>query len=227
MASEVKHRRRAPHRVRQGRCPPHPPRRQGPRRALRPRHRPGPHHAAGPRADAGAQDGANALLSLEHRRRQPSWPCRRRSSATRSSGSLEHVDLSLVRRGEKVTVEVPVIVDRRGRPDALVRPSTTPSRSRPRPPTSPSRIEVSIEGLEVGTQIHASDLELPEGSTLRRRPGGPDRQHHRRADRRGARGRAGRGRGRGRHRARGPERRGRRGQPPRASPPSATAPTRR
>ena len=37
-----------------------------------------------------------------------SWPCPRRCSATRSGATLEHVDLLLVRRGEKVTVEVPV-----------------------------------------------------------------------------------------------------------------------
>ena len=93
----------------------------------------------------------------------------------------------LVRRGEKVTVEVPVHVTgepgrrRPGRPA-----SSTRSPSRPRRPSIPQSVEVSVEGLEPGTQIHAGDVALPAGATLaadpdaiaasrRRRPTGAER----------------------------------------------------
>ena len=103
---------------------------------------------------------------------------------------LEHVDLLLVRRGEKVTVDVPVHADRRGRPGHPGRPaSTTPSRSRPRPPTSRTTSRSSIEGLEAGTQVTAGDVD----AAGRRRRWSPTRSadrrvDHRRPDRRAARG---------------------------------------
>jgi large subunit ribosomal protein L25 len=79
---------------------------------------------------------------------------------------FEHVDLLLVRRGEKVTVEVPVHVVGEAVADALVVTEHAAVSIEAEATHIPENIEVSIEGAEVGTQILASDLTLPSGSTL-------------------------------------------------------------
>ena len=80
---------------------------------------------------------------------------------------IEHADLLVIKRGEKVTVDVPVDRHRRGRRRAPWSPRTpTSSPSRPTRCNIPDQIEVSIEGAEIGTQILAGQLELPAGATL-------------------------------------------------------------
>ncbi|MFI7050226.1 50S ribosomal protein L25/general stress protein Ctc [Streptosporangium sandarakinum] len=80
-------------------------------------------------------------------------------------GFLEHVDLLLVKRGEKVTVEIPVttvgeiadgVLDQQLVSIAIEAEATH----------IPTGVEVDVEGLEVGTQITAGDLKLPKGATL-------------------------------------------------------------
>lgn len=76
---------------------------------------------------------------------------------------LEHIDLIIVRAGEKVSVEVPLTVVGEAERGALVNLDLT-SLLVLAPATSiPNEIEVSIEGLEIGDQILAGDLVLPEG----------------------------------------------------------------
>ena len=81
-------------------------------------------------------------------------------------GYIEHVDLILVRRGEKVTVDVPVIVVGEAAPETLVNLENPTIALQAEATNLPVGIEVSIEGLLAGTQIHAKDLALPPGSTL-------------------------------------------------------------
>jgi large subunit ribosomal protein L25 len=81
-------------------------------------------------------------------------------------GHIEHVDLILVRRGEKVTVDVPVIVVGEAAPETLVNLENPTIALQAEATNLPVGIEVSIEGLLAGTQIHAKDLVLPQGSTL-------------------------------------------------------------
>jgi large subunit ribosomal protein L25 len=81
-------------------------------------------------------------------------------------GHIEHVDLILVRRGEKVTVDVPVIVVGEAAPETLVNLENPTIALQAEATNLPVGIEVSIEGLLAGTQIHAKDLLLPQGSTL-------------------------------------------------------------
>ena len=113
---------------------------------------------------------ANALLSIElDGDSQLALP--KQVQRDPIKGFIEHADLIIVRRGEKVTVDVAARPRRRGRARRpWSRSTTTPSRSRPRPPRIPQSIEVNIEGLEVGTQILAKDLVLPAGSTLASTP---------------------------------------------------------
>lgn len=76
---------------------------------------------------------------------------------------LEHIDLVIVRAGEKVSVEVPLTVVGEAERGALVNVDLT-SLLVLAPATSiPNEIEVSIEGLVVGDQILAGDVVLPEG----------------------------------------------------------------
>ena len=81
-------------------------------------------------------------------------------------GHIEHVDLILVRRGEKVTVDVPVIVVGEATPETLVNLENPTIALQAEATHLPVGIEVSVEGLLAGTQIHAKDLALPRGSTL-------------------------------------------------------------
>ena len=79
---------------------------------------------------------------------------------------LEHIDFVAVRRGEKVTVDVPVLLVGEAVRETLVVTENTTIQIEAEATHIPESIEVSIEGAEVGTQIHASDLTMPEGSTL-------------------------------------------------------------
>jgi len=81
-------------------------------------------------------------------------------------GHLEHVDLVVVRRGEKVTVEIPVHVVGDAVPDTLVNLEQTTLAVETEATHIPSGVEVSVEGLKVGDQIHARDVTLPSGTTL-------------------------------------------------------------
>jgi large subunit ribosomal protein L25 len=80
--------------------------------------------------------------------------------------TYEHVDLIIVKRGEKVTVDVPItLVGEAARNTLIVSESTTLSIVA-EAMHLPSSFEVSIEGLEAGSQITAGDVTLPSGSEL-------------------------------------------------------------
>jgi large subunit ribosomal protein L25 len=80
--------------------------------------------------------------------------------------TYEHVDLIIVKRGEKVTVDVPItLVGEASRNTLIVSESTTLSIVA-EAMHLPSSFEVSIEGLEAGSQITAGDVTLPSGSEL-------------------------------------------------------------
>jgi large subunit ribosomal protein L25 len=79
---------------------------------------------------------------------------------------LEHIDFVAVRLGEKVTVDVPVHLHGEPAPETLVVTENATVQVEAEATHIPEFIEVSIEGAQVGTQIHASDLQLPEGTTL-------------------------------------------------------------
>lgn len=79
---------------------------------------------------------------------------------------IEHVDLLLVQRGEKVTVDVPVVVTGEPAAATLVTQDLTTIQVEAEALHIPEQIELSIEGAEAGTQVHASDLKLPSGVGL-------------------------------------------------------------
>jgi large subunit ribosomal protein L25 len=79
---------------------------------------------------------------------------------------IEHVDLLLVQRGEKVTVEVPIVVSGEPAPGTLVTQDLTTIEVSVEALHIPEQFELSIEGLEAGTQINAGDINLPAGAEL-------------------------------------------------------------
>jgi hypothetical protein len=81
-------------------------------------------------------------------------------------GNIEHVDLLLVRRGEKVVVDVQIVAVGDPAPETLVNLENPTVALEAEATRIPERIEVSVEGAEAGTQIHAKDLVLPAGATL-------------------------------------------------------------
>ncbi len=81
-------------------------------------------------------------------------------------GYLEHVDLVAVRRGEKVTVDVPVIVSGEAQGDVIVDLQSTSVSVEADATAIPESIEVDVSALQVGTPITAGDLVLPAGTTL-------------------------------------------------------------
>ncbi|MEO3872492.1 50S ribosomal protein L25/general stress protein Ctc [Nonomuraea sp. B12E4] len=81
-------------------------------------------------------------------------------------GFVEHVDLLLVRRGEKVTVEIPVTTVGDVNPDGLLDQQLVSIAVEAEATHIPTGVEVDVEGLEVGTAITAAQLRLPQGATL-------------------------------------------------------------
>ena len=82
-------------------------------------------------------------------------------------GFLEHVDLLLVKRGEKVTVEVFVQTEGELAPGSFLVENVLNTLTVEAEATHiPESVTVSIEGLEAGASIHAKDITLPKGTTL-------------------------------------------------------------
>ncbi len=99
-------------------------------------------------------DGKNQLALVKDVQRDPIKPI------------IEHVDLVVVNAGEKVTVDVAIHLVGSAAPGTLVQVESQVLELEVLATSIPEQIEVSIEGLEPGTQIHASDIPLPDGATL-------------------------------------------------------------
>jgi len=79
---------------------------------------------------------------------------------------IEHVDLVVVRKGEKVNVDVPIHLVGAAAVETVVSLENNTVELAVEATAIPDQVEVSIEGLQAGTQIHASDLVLPKGAEL-------------------------------------------------------------
>jgi len=108
---------------------------------------------------------ANALLSIEvDGSSQLALPKQVQRDPLRHT--IEHVDLVIVRRGEKVTVDVAIHLVGEAGPDTLVVVDHNTVPVEAEATQIPTQIVVSIEELPPGTQILARDLQLPDGSTI-------------------------------------------------------------
>ena len=109
--------------------------------------------------------GANAVLNIEVDGKVQ-LALTKQIQADPIKGFLEHVDFVAVKKGEKVTVEVPVHLVGEAAKETFVQLENNVVTLEAEATHIPEAIEVSIEGAEVGTQILAGQLELPKGSTL-------------------------------------------------------------
>jgi large subunit ribosomal protein L25 len=80
--------------------------------------------------------------------------------------NIQHADLLVVRRGEKVTVEVNVVVEGEPAYGTLVTQDANTVEIESDVQSIPDQLTISIEGAEIGTQFSASAITLPAGVSL-------------------------------------------------------------
>ncbi|MBI1759632.1 MAG: 50S ribosomal protein L25/general stress protein Ctc [Actinobacteria bacterium] len=127
-----------------------------------------PRHVALPArefAQAIKRGGLNALLAIELDGGQQ-LALARQLQRDPVRGEIEHVDLLLVRRGEKVSVSIPVTLVGDPVAGGLVNHELTTVEVEAEATHLPDSVEVSIAGLHVGAHVTAGDLPLPKGATL-------------------------------------------------------------
>jgi large subunit ribosomal protein L25 len=113
----------------------------------------------------------NVLLRLEGLRNGSEIALPKAVQRDPVRGFIEHVDLILVRRGEKVTVEVPIRVTGEIAPgDGMLDQQLVQIPVEAEATNIPQGIDVDVDGMEVGQDVHASDLKLPPGVTLQVEP---------------------------------------------------------
>lgn len=112
------------------------------------------------------ENGQNAVLTLDIQGGGKELALAKSIVAHPIKTYIEHVDLLLVRRGEQVVVDVPVVLTGDAAPGTLVNQSLNELQVSAEALHIPEQFEHSVEGLEAGTQIVASDIKLPKGVEL-------------------------------------------------------------
>ncbi|MCR6688026.1 50S ribosomal protein L25/general stress protein Ctc [Cellulomonas sp.] len=79
---------------------------------------------------------------------------------------IEHIDLLIVKKGEKVSVEIPVTVQGESYPGTIHVVETQTLALEAEATHLPSEVVVQIDGLTDGSIVKAGDITLPQGSTL-------------------------------------------------------------
>ncbi|BEP12300.1 50S ribosomal protein L25/general stress protein Ctc [Acidothermaceae bacterium B102] len=115
--------------------------------------------------------GANTLLRLEGLAAGEQLCLPKSVVRDPIKGSFEHVDLIIVRQGEKVTVEIRLNVVGDITSDGMLDVSQNTLSVEAEATHIPSEFEISVEGFQVGDAIHARDIKLPANVTL---AGDPD-----------------------------------------------------
>jgi large subunit ribosomal protein L25 len=108
----------------------------------------------------------NALFSLSGLEKRPVLALPKAVQRDAITGFIEHVDLIEVRRGEKVTVEIPIRVSGDVFSGGLLDQQLVQLAVEAEATHLPSGVDVDVEGMEVGTAVHAKDIALPAGATL-------------------------------------------------------------
>jgi large subunit ribosomal protein L25 len=109
--------------------------------------------------------GSNALLTiaLDGKEQLALTKAVQRDPLTRRH---EHADLLIVRRGEKVTVDVPVVVTGAAAPETIVNIELNTVSVQVAATSIPENVEVDVTGREAGQGVTAAMLSLPSGATL-------------------------------------------------------------
>jgi large subunit ribosomal protein L25 len=108
----------------------------------------------------------NVLISVEGLEGRPVLALPKAVQRDAIHGFIEHVDLIEVRRGEKVTVEIPVRVTGEVFPGGLLDQQLVQIAVEAEATHLPDGVDVDVEGMEIGTSVTAKDIALPSGTTL-------------------------------------------------------------
>lgn len=121
-------------------------------------------------ARAVRENGQNAVLRLDVAGGSTELALTKTITAHPIKNYIEHVDLLVVKRGEKVTVEVPLVVSGEAVAGTLVSQEITSLEVEAEALHIPDQLELSVEGVEAGTQITADSVTLPRGVSLQTDP---------------------------------------------------------
>ncbi|SFO21782.1 large subunit ribosomal protein L25 [Pseudonocardia ammonioxydans] len=113
------------------------------------------------------EQGRNAVLELDVAGSRPQLALTKTVVVHPLRPYVEHVDLLVIKRGEKVEVELDVVVTGDAAPGSLVTQDMNTVVVEADALNIPENIEVSVEDAEIGTQYFAKDLVLPKGVELR------------------------------------------------------------
>jgi large subunit ribosomal protein L25 len=108
----------------------------------------------------------NALISIAGLESRPVLALPKAVQRDAIKGYIEHVDLIEVRRGEKVTVEIPIRVSGEVFSGGLLDQQLVQLAVEAEATHLPDGVDVDVEGMEIGTAVHAKDISLPSGTTL-------------------------------------------------------------
>ena len=109
---------------------------------------------------------ANALLNIELEGHRPQLALPKQIQRDPVRDSIEHVDLIAVKRGEKVNVEIPLLITGEFKGEAVVIQDQTTIMLEVEATKIPAHVEVSIEGQVAGYTVTAQDLQLPTGAAF-------------------------------------------------------------
>ncbi|MCU0266128.1 MAG: 50S ribosomal protein L25/general stress protein Ctc [Actinomycetia bacterium] len=108
---------------------------------------------------------ANVLLELQIEG-QPTLVLPKSVQRDPVRSTLEHVDLVIVKRGEKVVVDVPVTITGKVAADGLVELVSAALSVETEATHIPTEILVSVDDVPVGSSVRAGEVALPAGTTL-------------------------------------------------------------
>ncbi len=113
---------------------------------------------------------ANAVLEISIDGKKTQLALAKQVQRDPIRGDIEHVDLVIVRKGEKVTVEVQLIVVGSVPADRMVLMDQQTIALEVEATHIPTSVEIDVTGLEIGDSIAAKDLKLPQGAVFSGEP---------------------------------------------------------
>ncbi|SNR32733.1 large subunit ribosomal protein L25 [Haloechinothrix alba] len=112
------------------------------------------------------ENGRNAVLSLNVDGSRRQLALTKTITVHPLKNYIQHVDLLVLKRGEKVTVDIPLHITGEAISGSLVNHDLDTLSVEVDALHIPEYLEVSIDGADIGTQVNAGDVELPEGANL-------------------------------------------------------------
>jgi large subunit ribosomal protein L25 len=112
------------------------------------------------------EQGSNAVLNIDLDGR-PQLALTKTVTVHPIRRHIEHVDLLIIRRGEKVVVDVHLVVTGSAAPDTLVTQELMSLQVEADAMAIPDEIQISVEGAAIGTRVLAGEVPLPPGVELR------------------------------------------------------------